>query len=203
MGTIYYLGYLIDTPSTNQGPTWWVIMNQPGFVGRYGLVQGLEITGARQIPPDAHRNKTSPFVTALFSSSCFSMSGVACFAWALGTDMWRRRPLLYIFSPREKPATFRAIPGPSFWPSPGRGSTKGCNLHLLGKVWDLCSGATGRWFTKKKFQKPGVSGEILWTQFLRGLFKSDQYCGGDQTWCKCMVILRDFLSNSVLFGLVI
>ena len=38
----YYLGHLIDTPSTNQSPTWWVIMNQPGFVGRYVLVQGLE-----------------------------------------------------------------------------------------------------------------------------------------------------------------
>ena len=36
------MGNLIDTPSTNQGPTWWVIMNQPGFVGRYVLVQGLE-----------------------------------------------------------------------------------------------------------------------------------------------------------------
>ena len=47
-------------------------------------------TGARQIPPHAHRNKTLPFVSALVSSSCFSMSGVACFAWALGTDMWRR-----------------------------------------------------------------------------------------------------------------
>ena len=47
-------------------------------------------TGVRQIPPDARNNKTSPFVSALLSS-CFSMSGIACFGWALGTlDMWRR-----------------------------------------------------------------------------------------------------------------
>jgi len=71
----YYLGRLIDTPSTNQGPTWWVIMNQPGFVGRYVLVQGLE-----QIPP---RIET-------MSARSFRVLAFPCLASLALLELWAR-----------------------------------------------------------------------------------------------------------------
>ena len=71
----YHWGHLIDTPPTNQGPTWRVIMNQAGFVGRYVLVQGLE-----QIPP---RIET-------MSARSFRVLAFPCLASLALLELWAR-----------------------------------------------------------------------------------------------------------------
>ena len=188
MGTVYtwyYSGHLIDTPSTNQGPT---CMNQPGFVGRYVLVQGLEQGKFLQM---SHRNTTSPFVSALFSSSCFSMFGVPCFAWALGTDMWRR--ILWKPATHHEPAH-----GPYYppgWLLQGRSlrwvdlkwggcwSLGGCARGQMGGSmgdWKLqTQWAGGRWW--KKHRATGLA-YMVFPYALRKTFTFFTYLGVQTIW---------------------
>ena len=111
-------------------------------------------TGANS---SAHRNN----VSALFSSSCFSMSGVPCFAWALGTDMWRR--ILWKPATHHEPAH-----GPYYPPGvllqsrslrwvdikwEGCWSLGGCARGQMGqKLWRQWWVA-GRWWKKHRWHR--------------------------------------------------
>ena len=79
---IQNLLYLIDTPSTNQDTTWWVIMNQHGFVSRYVLVQGLEQGEFLQMPIETrHRH---------LSARSFRVLAFPCLAWLALVEIWAR-----------------------------------------------------------------------------------------------------------------
>ena len=126
-------------------------------------------TGANS---SAHRNN----VSTLFSSSCFSMSGVPCFAWALGTDMWRR--ILWKPATHHEPAH-----GPYYPPGvllqsrslrwvdlkwEGCWSLGGCARGQMGqKLWRQWWVA-GRWWKKHRWHRAtGLAYKVCLCQWRR------------------------------------
>ena len=160
--TIYIYIYIYTScwhPFINHDPTWWLFMNQPGFVCG-------SRTGARQIPPDA-----------VLSSSCFSLFGVACSSWASGMDLWRRvlrklathhepahclqRPQKWGLLPLRRALRWVDLRGGGYW------GLDGCAWGPV--LWDSAGGRRqwwlgGRWWKRQRVTTGLACKKCRWLQ---------------------------------------